>query len=105
MAKAVYRVTYPNGKIYVGKDLTGTLTYFGSPDSRLIAADFTADQRRNFTVRKEILWESEAASDAEVSRREVEFIRALCSNDPAVGYNRWPRPRDVPESAPLEQTR
>ena len=23
--KVVYKITYPNGKIYVGKDLTGTL--------------------------------------------------------------------------------
>ena len=99
MAKAVYRITYPNGKIYVGKDLTGTLTYFGSPDARLIAADFPADQRRDFTVRKEILWESETASDADVSRREVQYIRALRSNDPAVGYNRWPRFPTTPEAA------
>jgi hypothetical protein len=29
--KQVYKITYPNGKIYVGSDLTGTLTYFGRP--------------------------------------------------------------------------
>ena len=29
--KQVYKITYPNGKIYVGMDLTGTLLYFGSP--------------------------------------------------------------------------
>ena len=33
--KIVYKVTYPNGKIYVGKDLTNTITYFGSPNSPL----------------------------------------------------------------------
>ncbi len=26
--KAIYKITYPNGKIYVRMDLTGTLTYF-----------------------------------------------------------------------------
>jgi len=88
--KAVYRITYPNGKIYVGMDLTGTLLYFGSANRALVAADFTAEQRRDFTVRKEVLWESDTASDAEVRRREVEFIHALGSNDPAIGYNRWP---------------
>jgi hypothetical protein len=26
----IYKITYPNGKIYVGQDLRNTLTYFGS---------------------------------------------------------------------------
>jgi hypothetical protein len=89
--KVVYKITYPNGKVYVGSDLTDTLTYFGSVDSRAVAADFTPEQRRDFTVRKEILWESETATDAEVRAVEVAVIRELRSNDPAVGYNRWPR--------------
>jgi hypothetical protein len=35
--------------------------------------------------------------DQEVNAKEGEFIRALRSNDPKVGYNRWPRfgPADV----------
>lgn len=89
--KVVYKVTYPNGKIYVGMDLTDTINYLGSVDTSLIAADFTRDQRRDFTVRKEILWESNTASDAEVRARELEFIRSLRANDPAIGYNRWPK--------------
>ncbi len=89
--KVVYRITYPNGKIYIGKDLTGTLTYFGSVDGRRVEQDFTPEQRRDFTVRKEILWESDTATDAEVSRVEVAYIRSLRANDPQVGYNRWPR--------------
>ena len=32
--KQVYKITYPNGKIYLGSDLTGTLTYFGSPSAK-----------------------------------------------------------------------
>jgi hypothetical protein len=71
-------------------DLTDTINYLGSGDSDLIAADFTREDRRDFTIRKEILWESEIADDAEVRRREVEFIRMHRSNDPAIGYNRWP---------------
>jgi hypothetical protein len=91
--KVVYKITYPNGKIYVGKDLTGTLNYFGSANSRLIEQDFSPEQQRDFTIRKEILWESETASDAEVNRMEVSYIRALGSNNPLVGYNRWPKYR------------
>lgn len=87
----IYKITYPNGKIYVGQDRTGTLTYFGSPNDDLVAQDFTPDQCRSFTITKEVLWESDTASPAEVSRKEMEFIRTLRSNDPAVGYNRFPK--------------
>lgn len=89
--KVIYKITYPNGKIYVGKDLTGTLNYFGSANSKLIEGDFTAEQMRDFTVRKQILWESETATDKEVNLKEVELIKDLESNDPSVGYNQWPK--------------
>lgn len=88
MVKVVYKITYLNGKVYVGKDLTDTLS---SADSQLIERDVTREERRDFTVRKEILWESDTASDAEVNRVEVEYIRALRSNDPKIGYNQLPR--------------
>lgn len=89
--KVIYKITYPNGKIYVGKDLTDSINYFGSASSDLIAKDFTREERRDFSIRKEILWESETASDAEVNRKEVEFIRLYRSNDPQIGYNQWPK--------------
>lgn len=89
--KVVYKITYPNGKIYIGKDLTGTLLYFGSVDRELVAKDFTLEERRNFTLRKQTLWESEIATDHEVNLKEIEFIRMFSSNDPAIGYNRWPK--------------
>ncbi len=59
--KVIYKITYPNGKIYIGKDLTGTLTYFGSVNSALVERDFTVEQRKDFSIRKEILMESEDA--------------------------------------------
>ncbi len=89
--KVIYKITYPNGKIYVGKDLTGTLNYFGSADSKLIARDYTPEQMRDFTVRKQILWESETATDKEVNMKEVELIKELQSNNPDIGYNQWPK--------------
>jgi len=88
--KVIYKITYPNGKIYIGKDLTDTINYFGSADSKLIAADFTREQRQDFTIRREILWESENASDPDVNQKELEFIRSFQSNNPAIGYNRFP---------------
>jgi hypothetical protein len=89
--KVIYKITYPNGKIYIGMDLTDSINYFGSADSNLIAKDFTREQRREFTIRREILWESESAADAEVRQREAEFIVKHGSNDPSKGYNQWPK--------------
>ena len=91
--KQVYKITYPTGKIYIGKDSFGSARYVGSPNPDLVNADFarlTLEQRRDYTIRKEILWESEDASEAELSAKEVEMIRQHRSNDPRVGYNRWP---------------
>lgn len=89
--KYIYKITYPNGKIYIGKDLTGTINYFGSANSDLIQKDFTYEESKDFTIRKEVLWDSDTAPDKEVSAKEIEFIRQYKSNDPAVGYNRWPK--------------
>lgn len=89
--KIVYRVTYPNGKIYVGQDRTDSINYFGSASDSLIARDFSPEQRRSFTVTRDILWESETATNAELSQVEVRFITELRANDPTVGYNQWPR--------------
>jgi hypothetical protein len=57
----------------------------------LVAADFTEEQQREFTITREILWQSEDASDAEVRQKEIEYIRALRSNEPEIGYNRRPK--------------
>jgi hypothetical protein len=75
--KQVYKITYPNGMIYVGMDLTGAITYFGSPSGKKrIAADL-AEHRLDLTVRKEILWESETATGGEVRQMERQYIRSL----------------------------
>jgi hypothetical protein len=89
--KIIYKITYPNNKIYIGKDLTDSINYFGSADSKLIEKDFKREERHVFIIKKEILWESENASDEEVNQKEVEFIKSCKSNDPAIGYNQWPK--------------
>ncbi len=87
--KVVYRITWPNGKIYIGSDLTDTIRYFGTPNCALIEADFpTRESRRDITIRREILWESDTATDAEVLKKERELILSHRSNDPVTGYNR-----------------
>lgn len=92
--KQVYKITYPNGKIYVGVDFIGTtVVYFGSP-GRTTKARMAAELdycRLDFSIRKEILWESETASIAEARAKEIELIRATGANNPAIGYNATPR--------------
>ena len=85
----IYKITYPNGKVYIGKDLTDTLTYFGTVNSRLVAMDFSEAEKRDFTIRKEILLESDNV--AEINSAEAKFIAQYQSNNPAIGYNQWPR--------------
>lgn len=89
--KWIYKITYPNNKIYIGKDLTGTFRYFGSPNSEILERDFTDQEKTIFTITREILWKSENASDEDVNKKEVELINKFQSNDPALGYNRWPK--------------
>ena len=90
---SVYKITYPNGKIYVGKDMTDSINYFGSANSRLIEEDFPMEQRLDFTIRKQLLWHSDSASEPEVNQMELAYIRKLNATDPAIGYNRWPKHR------------
>lgn len=87
--KVVYKITYPNGKIYIGKDLTNSLTYFGSVNDALVKKDFSEEQRKNFTITKEILFESDSAE--EVNRIEAKLILQYGANNPEKGYNQWPK--------------
>jgi hypothetical protein len=92
----VYKLTFPNGKIYVGKDIGAnghSLRYFGTWDNELVEKDFTDAELRDFTIRKEIIFESK--NKDEVSRKEGEIILTLRSNDPSIGYNKTHRPRNT----------
>ena len=69
---------------------------------------FTREQRRSFTITRDILWESETATRAEVNQKEIEFIVSLKANDPSIGYNQGARFRDSADVLPdksLERTR
>lgn len=92
MTAEIYQITYPNGKIYIGMDLTGTALYFGSPRKAHIAADLGDDTCRDLTIRKQILWRSDTATTAEVRAMERHYIEDRRSNDPTIGYNQWPKP-------------
>ena len=87
--KVIYKITYPNGKIYIGKDLTDSINYFGSANSELIAKDFSREERRDMIIRKEIIFESEDAN--EINKLEPLMIIEHQANNPALGYNQWPK--------------
>jgi hypothetical protein len=92
--KQIYKITYPTGKIYIGKDSIGSHRYFGSPNMSIINADFDTlpkEVKLDYSIRKQILWESENATEKELSEKEVEFINQFQSNNPSIGYNQWPK--------------
>jgi len=90
--KVIYKITYPNGKIYVGQDSTDSLmTYFGSGEPDYINKDPTLKERKDFTIRKEIIWESETANPQELKQKEDYYIVSLGANDPDKGYNLRPK--------------
>ena len=90
----VYKLTFPNGKIYIGKDvgLHGhSIRYFGSWNNALVENDFTKDELRDFTIRKEILYESKDKKI--IGQKEGEFILLMKSNVETFGYNQTHRKR------------
>ncbi|MDR2176662.1 MAG: hypothetical protein LBP20_01305 [Treponema sp.] len=89
--KVIYKITYPNGKIYVGKDSTGdNLRYFGSPNREYLEKDFPPEQQMDITVRKEILFSAGQISESELLKKEAEFIVQYGANNPEKGYNLSP---------------
>jgi hypothetical protein len=90
--KVIYKITYPNNKIYIGQDTTDSLmTYFGSGDHHYINKDPTLKEMKDFTIRKEILWESETVTPQELNQIEDDFIKSQGANDPDKGYNLRPK--------------
>ncbi|SFK92985.1 hypothetical protein [Shimia haliotis] len=88
----VYKVTFPNGKIYVGKDIGKgghSLRYFGTWNREVVEADFTKEELSDFHVRKQILFES--SDKVEVGKKEMELIVELEANNPKKGYNKIPK--------------
>ena len=90
--KVIYKITYPKGKIYVGRDSTGdNLRYFGSPDREYLEEDYSWEEQQDIKLRKEILFSSETISDIDLHQKEQEFIVKLESNNPKMGYNILPK--------------
>lgn len=93
----VFKVTFPNGKIYVGSDTAKTarmdfFKYFGSPAKA--KPEMLADlenyllNSEPYSVKKEILFAQENVKVGDVLKIEQKYIRELSAKDPAIGYNR-----------------
>ncbi|MEP3676779.1 hypothetical protein [Sulfitobacter sp.] len=95
-AYVVYKITFPNGKIYIGKDIGRdghTIRYFGSWNHTRVEADFTKEELQDFTIRREILFEG--TDKVEVGLREMALIVEQGANDPERGYNTVPKFRST----------
>lgn len=102
--KYIYKITYPNEKIYVGSDATGNnLIYFGSPTREYIEEDFEKDfpweKQQELVIKKNILEYFENISDQELRSKEREYIIKLGSNNPKIGYNLKPKFVEVETNA------
>jgi len=84
----IYKITYPNSKIYIGQDRTDDINYFGSANSAAIAADFSREQRRVFAITKEVLVDLKGTSIQELNQIERAYIALFESNNHLIGYNK-----------------
>lgn len=99
-AYVVYKITFPNGKIYIGKDIGKhghTIRYFGSWNYTRVEADFSKAELTDFTIRREILFEG--TDKVEVGLKEMALIVEHGANDPERGYNTLPKFRPTKTSA------
>jgi hypothetical protein len=93
----VFKITFPNGKIYVGSDTARTarldfFKYFGSPlkakTEMLCELGEYLDGEHAYVLKKEILHSEKDVRVGDVLRIEQEFISSHHAKDPEVGYNR-----------------
>lgn len=93
----VFKITFPNGKIYVGSDTARTarldfFKYFGSPlkakTEMLEELGEYLEGQHAYVLKKEILHSEEEVCVGDILRIEQEFIKSLHAKNPEVGYNR-----------------
>jgi hypothetical protein len=91
IVKWIYKVTYPNRRFTLAWILPGHSGISAPWTARGWKRTVRPSNGATLPIRRQILWESEDATDATVRQKEIEFIRELRSNDPAIGYSRWPK--------------
>jgi hypothetical protein len=93
----VFKITFPNGKIYVGSDTAMTarmdyFKYFGTPikakAEMLVELGEYLECATAYIVKKEILHSEENVRVEEILKIERAFIKSLQAQKPSIGYNR-----------------
>lgn len=88
----VYKITYPNGKIYIGIDFSKTpcpWQYLGSSTNQQLQIDCDNWRKKynSWEIQQEILFESTTCTVSELRKIEQEQIIAHQANHPKIGYN------------------
>jgi hypothetical protein len=91
----VYKITFPNGKIYIGADYgrnasLDVISYFGSYQNKRAVLDDhleLLEATKTFTVKKELIFEAKDCTPASIRLKETELIRSHHATDPSIGYN------------------
>lgn len=93
----VFKIIFPNGKIYVGSDTASTarldfFKYFGTPqkakNEMLSEMEEYLAGIKEYVVKKEILYSQENVRVGDILQIEQKFIKSLNAKDPSIGYNR-----------------
>lgn len=93
----VFKITFPNGKIYIGSDTASTakldfFKYFGSPkkakEEMLSDLGEHISRRETYILKKDILFSAENCRAGDIIKIEHQFIKNLKAKDPSIGYNR-----------------
>lgn len=93
--KIIYKITYPNEKIYIGSDYTDNFNYFGSINIDALREDFSREDIQSFTIKKDILFETKDIDYSGLFLKEKEFIIKNQSNNPKIGYNKSPKYKPI----------
>jgi len=85
----VYKITYPNGKIYIGSDMTDSYNYCGSPRSQELM-EYLKSIKDDIIIHKQILkdYPEGTITEQELHIEEKKFILEYKSNNPEIGYNK-----------------
>lgn len=85
--KQVFKLTFPNRKVFIGKDGRGSITCFEGYSREAVEADFRNVILPAFSITKEVLWESEKAGEEEMETVVERYVRMFRADDPQFGYN------------------
>ncbi len=93
----VFKVTFPNKKIYVGSDTAKEakedyFKYFGTPrkgkHQMLCDMESFLTSKEPYVIKKEILYSKHDVKIAKILKIEQEYIKSLNAKNPEIGYNR-----------------